>query len=107
VVAQTCDKVMVMYAGTAIERGGVHDIFNSPSHPYTKALIGCIPHGLSRTVRLKGIEGTVPGVAQYPSGCRFHPRCALAEDICKETVPVFDTAGSRAAACHFALGTAQ
>ena len=107
VVAQTCDKVMVMYAGTAIERGGVHDIFNSPSHPYTKALIGCIPHGLSETVRLKGIEGTVPGVAQYPSGCRFHPRCALAEDICKESVPVFDTAGSRAAACHFALGTAQ
>ena len=107
VVAQTCDKVMVMYAGTAVERGPVQDIFDNPKHPYTKALIGCIPHGLSETVRLKGIEGTVPGVAQYPSGCRFHPRCTIAEEVCTRDVPVFETGATRAAACHFALEAPQ
>ncbi len=107
VVAQACDKVMVMYAGTAVERGPVQDIFDNPQHPYTKALIGCIPHGLSKSVRLKGIEGTVPGVAQYPPGCRFHPRCVIAEDICKKTVPIFSAGGKRAAACHFALEAGQ
>ena len=107
VVAQTCDKVMVMYAGTAVERGPVQDIFDNPKHPYTKALIGCIPHGLSETVRLKGIEGTVPGVAQYPQGCRFHPRCTIAEEICTRVVPDFEIGGQRAAACHFALEVSQ
>ena len=103
VVAQTCDKVMVMYAGTAIERGPVQDIFDHPRHPYTKALIACIPHGLSDDVRLSGIEGTVPGVAHYPSGCRFHPRCSIAQDICASDAPSFDPMGQGAAACHFAL----
>jgi len=103
VVAQTCDKVMVMYAGTAIERGPVQEIFDKPQHPYTKALIGCIPHEVSDGERLKGIEGTVPGVAQYPSGCRFHPRCALAGDICSKDVPTFEKGGKRAVACHFTL----
>lgn len=108
VVAQTCDKVMVMYAGTAIERGLVQEIFDTPQHPYTKALIGCIPHGLSnsvhKSVRLKGIEGTVPGVAQYPSGCRFHPRCQYSEALCTTMVPTLNADGNRAAACHKPLG---
>ena len=59
--------------------------------------------GLSESVRLKGIEGTVPGVAQYPSGCRFHPRCPLAEGICAQSAPVFAQTGKSAAACHFAV----
>lgn len=103
VVAQTCDKVMVMYAGTAIERGPVQAIFDHPRHPYTKALIGCIPRGLSDAVRLSGIEGTVPGVAQYPAGCRFHPRCSIARDVCALNAPIFDPTGKSAAACHFPL----
>jgi peptide/nickel transport system ATP-binding protein len=104
VVAQTCDKVVVMYAGTVIERGTVGAIFESPRHPYTQALINCIPRGLTGTHRLKGIEGTVPTVAQYPSGCRFHPRCERAEAICKTEVPEFAIGVGSAAACHFAEG---
>ena len=103
VVAQTCDSVMVMYAGTAIERGPVTDIFARPRHPYTRALIDCIPRGLSEAERLTGIEGTVPGVAQYPAGCRFHPRCPIAQDMCATAVPQLNTAGDTAAACHFPL----
>ncbi len=102
VVAQTCDKVAVMYAGTAIERGTVGAIFDNPRHPYTQALIGCIPRGVTGSYRLKGIEGTVPTVAQYPAGCRFHPRCHRAEAICKTTVPDFVANLGSAAACHFA-----
>ena len=82
VVAQTCDRVVVMYAGTAIEHGTVSAIFEDPRHPYTQALISCIPRGLSGGQRLKGIDGVVPSVAHYPSGCRFHPRCPRAELIC-------------------------
>lgn len=103
VVAQTCDKVMVMYAGTSVESGPVEEIFASPSHPYTKALIDCIPQERTSSVRLQGIGGTVPGVAHYPAGCRFHPRCAHARDICRVDVPVFTRAGQRGVACHFAL----
>ncbi len=102
VVAQTCDKVAVMYAGTTIERGTVEAIFENPRHPYTQALINCIPRGLTGSNRLKGIEGTVPTVAQYPAGCRFHPRCHRVEAICKTDVPNFVAGVGSAAACHFA-----
>ncbi|RUZ74062.1 ABC transporter ATP-binding protein [Mesorhizobium sp. M7A.F.Ca.US.006.01.1.1] len=102
VVAQACDKVVVMYAGTAVEHGTVAAIFDDPRHPYTKALIGCIPRGLAGAQRLKGIEGTVPSVAHYPQGCRFHPRCPRAEAICAAVSPPFIASRDGAAACHFA-----
>ncbi|WP_136619294.1 MULTISPECIES: ABC transporter ATP-binding protein [Mesorhizobium] len=102
VVAQACDKVVVMYAGTAVEYGTVAAIFDDPRHPYTKALIGCIPRGLAGAQRLKGIEGTVPSVAHYPQGCRFHPRCLRAEAICAAVSPPFIASHDGAAACHFA-----
>jgi peptide/nickel transport system ATP-binding protein len=102
VVAQACDKVVVMYAGTAVEHGTVAAIFDDPRHPYTKALIGCIPRGLASAQRLKGIEGTVPSVAHYPEGCRFHPRCPRAEAICSAVSPPFIASRDGAAACHFA-----
>jgi peptide/nickel transport system ATP-binding protein len=102
VVAQACDKVVVMYAGTAVEHGTVAAIFDDPRHPYTKALIGCIPRGLAGAQRLKGIEGTVPSVAHYPRGCRFHPRCPRAEAICAAVSPPFIASRDGAAACHFA-----
>jgi len=107
VVAQTCDKVVVMYAGRAIERGTISAIFDHPSHPYTQALIGCIPRGLAVTEQLKGIEGTVPSVAHYPSGCPFHPRCPRAEGICATEPPPFVQHHDSAAACHFAVEVAQ
>ena len=101
VVAQTCDKVVVMYAGRAIEHGTVEAIFTTPQHPYTQALIGCIPKGLSEDERLIGITGTVPTVLNYPKGCPFHPRCARAEGICATTSPALVLCGNGAVACHF------
>jgi len=106
VVAQTCDKVVVMYAGRAIEHGSVEAIFDAPQHPYTQALIGCIPKGLSDDEQLTGIPGTVPTVLNYPKGCPFHPRCGRAEDVCMTDQPAFVQHGESAAACHFA-GAAQ
>ena len=102
VVAQTCDKVVVMYAGRAIEHGPVAAIFDTPQHPYTQALIGCIPKGLSEDEHLTGIPGTVPTVLNYPKGCPFHPRCGRAKDICATDRPAFVPHGEGAAACHFA-----
>jgi oligopeptide/dipeptide ABC transporter ATP-binding protein len=102
VVAQTCDKVVVMYAGRAVEQGPVEAIFDRPRHPYTQALIACIPRGLDETTRLTGIKGTVPTVLNYPKGCPFHPRCSRAEAICATDPPEFSYAGDSAAACHFA-----
>ncbi|WP_411892881.1 ABC transporter ATP-binding protein [Yoonia sp. SDW83-1] len=102
VVAQTCDKVVVMYAGRAIEYGPVEAIFDAPQHPYTQALIGCIPKGLGADETLSGIPGTVPTVLNYPKGCPFHPRCQRAQDICTNERPEFVTHGAGAAACHFA-----
>lgn len=102
VVAQTCDKVVVMYAGRAVEHGPVGDIFDHPRHPYTQALISCIPRGLDEATRLIGIEGTVPTVVNYPDGCPFHPRCPRAEAICTTDPPGFSVEGNSAAACHFA-----
>ncbi len=107
VVAQTCDRVMVMYAGTAVENGTVDAIFANPRHPYTQALIGCIPKGLDPNERLTGIAGTVPSVANYPAGCRFHPRCTRAEDICATTPPPIVQGGGGSAACHFAGEVSQ
>ncbi|TMM50766.1 ABC transporter ATP-binding protein [Sulfitobacter sabulilitoris] len=101
VVAQTCDKVVVMYAGRAIEHGPVGAIFGAPQHPYTQALIGCIPKGLGQDEQLTGIPGTVPTVLNYPKGCPFHPRCPRAQGICATDRPAHVTQGDSAVACHF------
>ena len=85
VVAQACDRVVVIYAGTR-RRSTATSTRSSrhPRHPYTQALIGCIPRDGMAPGSLKGIEGVVPSVAHYPSGCRFHPRCPRAEAICAD-----------------------
>ncbi len=101
VVAQTCDKVVVMYAGRAIEQGPVGAIFDAPQHPYTQALIGCIPRGLADGDRIEGIPGTVPTVMNYPKGCPFHPRCDRAQPTCETVEPVLTPRGDGAVACHF------
>ena len=93
VVAQTCDRVAVMYAGRVIERGSVQGIFENPKHPYTSALVSCIPrHDLERG-SLASIPGVVPSVAHYPSGCRFHPRCGRVMEQCAATAPAFTCDG--------------
>jgi oligopeptide/dipeptide ABC transporter ATP-binding protein len=105
VVAQACDRVAVMYGGRVVERGPVQAIFAQPRHPYTKALIGCIPRAGMAPGALKGIPGTVPSVSRYPSGCRFHPRCPQAQPLCQETVPVLDGGPTGdGVACHFPNG---
>lgn len=99
VVAQICDRVAVLYAGRLAEEGAVAPIFSAPQHPYTKALITCIPQeGMARGT-LRGIPGAVPSARQYPSGCRFHPRCAKATAECAQQTPPLIPRGDGQAAC--------
>jgi oligopeptide/dipeptide ABC transporter ATP-binding protein len=100
VVAQACDRVVVLYAGRVAESNGIDAIFAEPKHPYTRALIGCIPRLGQAHGSLKGIPGTVPSVVDYPQGCRFNPRCALVEPICEREVPPLEKKVSGYAACH-------
>lgn len=83
VVANLSDNVVVMYAGKIVEKGGVHEIFKKPSHPYTQGLLDSIPRFLHhRKTRLKSIEGMVPSISDYPAGCRFLERCEYAFNPC-------------------------
>jgi len=87
VVAQTCDRVAVMYAGNKVEDGSVRDIFKDPKHPYTQGLLKAIPKISAGQEKLVGIDGAVPSMLQPPSGCRFHPRCPYAKEICSAEKP--------------------
>jgi oligopeptide/dipeptide ABC transporter ATP-binding protein len=87
VVAQSCDRVAVMYAGNKIEHGSVRDIFKDPKHPYTQGLLKAIPRISTSQDRLVGIDGTVPSMIEPPSGCRFHPRCPHAREVCSVEKP--------------------
>jgi peptide/nickel transport system ATP-binding protein len=100
VVAQACDRVVVLYAGRVAESNAIDAIFADPRHPYTRELIRCIPRHGQLPGSLKGIPGAVPSVLDYPVGCRFHPRCAQALDVCSGTVPALEQKGSGLAACH-------
>lgn len=88
IVADVCNKVLVMYAGKIIEMGTPDQIFSNPKHPYTQALLRSKP-SLNQTAKLQPIQGTPPHLSQLPSGCAFHPRCPHAMEICKLTVPPF------------------
>jgi len=85
VVAETCDRVGVMYAGDMVETGKVDQVINSAKHPYTKGLINAIPS--ERSKELVEIRGSVPDLVEPPTGCRFHPRCDYAKTICKRRKP--------------------
>nr|BEL01497.1 ABC transporter ATP-binding protein [Dehalococcoides mccartyi] len=84
VAAQMCERVAVMYAGEIVETGKVVDVFQHPKHPYTQALIQVTKH-----INHKSAHGTVPELTNLPNGCRFHPRCPYAENICKNSRPPF------------------
>jgi peptide/nickel transport system ATP-binding protein len=108
VVAQACDRVVVLYAGRVAESNGVGEIFAAPRHPYTKALIRCIPRDDTTPGTLAGISGSVPSVAKYPIGCRFHPRCPAVLPRCLETVPPLEHQPSGGeVACHAVAFGAQ
>ncbi|MFL5266132.1 MAG: ABC transporter ATP-binding protein [Stellaceae bacterium] len=86
IVARMCDKLAVMYAGKIVEAGSVHDLFNTPQHPYTKALLGSMPK-LGSKEKLFAIPGQPPDLATLPSGCAFHPRCSEALPRCVDEEP--------------------
>ena len=87
VVAETCDRVGVMYSGNMIEMADVSPLFNTPLHPYTKGLLGSIPRPDRDIDQLEVIAGSVPSLIGPPVGCRFHPRCKHAMDICRQSKP--------------------
>jgi oligopeptide/dipeptide ABC transporter ATP-binding protein len=88
VIAEMSDRVIVMYAGNIVERANVRDLFKDPLHPYTKALIGAIPYvEKGKKKRLTTIPGMVPNLIHPPTGCRFHPRCKNAMDVCRKAKP--------------------
>ena len=95
VIAETCDEVVVMYAGRVAESGPVREIFQNPKHPYTKGLLHSIPRlDHPHKTRLSIIEGMVPGLLDLPAGCRFQNRCPFREDRCAEAPPPLDEASA-------------
>ena len=82
VVAEICDRVVVMYAGQIVEQGSIDAIFTTPSHPYTEGLLRATPHSGTRGEELFVIPGSVPPAHLFPTGCRFAPRCPYVRDAC-------------------------
>jgi oligopeptide/dipeptide ABC transporter ATP-binding protein len=102
IISQMCHRVLVMYAGRVVEEASVSTLFGAPAHPYTRGLIECLPR-LDGNGRLGAIRGMMPGLRALPSGCRFHPRCPIAEPRCGAEIPALrPLAPGRAAACHLA-----
>ena len=100
IVAKMCDQIAVMYAGRVVEQGPVRDIFNTPAHPYTKALLNSIPRMSDTRARLQAIDGQPPDLSSLPSGCSFAPRCSAAFARCHaQAPPEFNLDGGRTARC--------
>ena len=87
VIAETCDKTLIMYAGKVAEEGPVARIFSAPRHPYTQKLLGAFPNIHADRRTLETIPGSPPDLLDPPKGCRFHPRCPAAMDVCREVEP--------------------
>ena len=103
VVAHICDHVAVMYLGTLVESAPTRKLFDNPSHPYTKALLSAIPSlDPDDSGKAQKLEGEIPSPVNPPSGCRFHTRCPLAEDRCRNEVPLWrELSEGHSVACHF------
>jgi oligopeptide transport system ATP-binding protein len=103
VVAETADRVAVMYAGSIVETGPISQVFRDPAHPYTVGLMTSVPRLDQVGGRLSPIMGAPPSLSAIPSGCSFHPRCPRAEQVCSVEAPALrEVAGGRRSACHFA-----
>ena len=102
VVAETCDRVGVMYAGNLCEVADVEELFENPLHPYTRALLEAVPK-FTMEEELKSIEGNVPNLVTPPPGCRFHPRCPHVMAVCRKAVPEMKAiTKDHLAACYWA-----
>jgi len=87
VVAEIADRVIIMYAGKIVEEGTIEEVFTEPKHPYTKGLLNSVPNVDDPSFKLEPIPGSLPNIDEEISGCRFHPRCKYAKDICKKEAP--------------------
>ncbi len=99
VIAETCDRVAVMYAGRIAEIGPVHEVINQPAHPYTEGLMAAIPDITVDRERLNQIDGAMPRLNAIPAGCAYNPRCTKTFDRCKVDRPDLMAAGATRAAC--------
>jgi oligopeptide/dipeptide ABC transporter ATP-binding protein len=105
VVGELCDRVYVMYAGQVVEEGTTDEIYHTPRHPYTAALIACDPaHLTAHTPVLPTIPGRLPDLTDPPQGCAFAPRCTLASAICATAPPYVAVSATQAARCHRVTG---
>ena len=101
IVSELCDKVIIMYAGKIVEYGRLEDVYKNPLHPYTHGLLSAIPDIKGRTRALKPIPGSPPNLISPPPGCRFHPRCLYADNICREKEPpLIEVEKEHYVACH-------
>ena len=104
-VSETCDRVLILYAGRCVETGDARSVLREPAHPYTRALLDSVP-GVGRTrstnrgSRLMAIKGTVPGVGRWPDGCAFRDRCPRTIPACTHEEPELRALGDRFVACH-------
>lgn len=101
IITETCQKLAIMYAGKIVERGDIISIYKDPQHPYTQGLLTSFPSIKAAKRRMTSIPGVPPDLLDPPSGCRFHPRCKYAMDICKSEEPgLVLVAKDHYAACH-------
>jgi oligopeptide transport system ATP-binding protein len=102
VVAETADRVAVMYAGRIVEAGEIREVFGRPAHPYTEGLMHSIPRADQKGMALEPIVGSPPDLLHIPQGCSFHPRCPYMRERCKDDVPrPYDVAPGRYSRCHY------
>jgi peptide/nickel transport system ATP-binding protein len=100
IVAQLCDQVVVLYAGNVVEKGDIYQVFKNPLHPYTRALLHSHPSHQTHTARLITITGRVPSLKDLPVGCKFAPRCDLAQPICFTQEPTLTNVNDQTVLCH-------
>jgi oligopeptide/dipeptide ABC transporter ATP-binding protein len=105
VIAETADRVLVMYDGRVVEEAAVATLFDHPLHPYTRGLLSCVPTLDQRKLRLEAIPGTLPEPGRRPPGCRFAPRCPLAIPACTEATPGLTDHGMGHTAACIRIGT--
>jgi len=102
IVSEIADRIAVMYAGQIVETGAVSEVLNNPRHPYTQSLIASVPNLGAGTERLRAIPGVVPRAGDFPSGCRFHPRCFKARPDCATIPPALEQLeDARAVRCRY------